>query len=298
MKFQLVPLVTLAWVSMAVVTLRQRARAPARTRRALVLAGALVLVFATPIKNVAMHGNPVWPIELTVAGHELPHTERAYAQSPPHLADAPRPVRFMHSILELESRPLGSKHRWSIDQWAPSSDPTCRMGGYFGAYVALNLVAFAWIVWRRRKGEGRREALGAAGVFAGVTVVASFVPQSHELRYYMHWMLLLVSMNLVLWRREGPALRACASVAAVAALAVVVWATDAGYVYASGTRFREYLAAHTTHEVIDGARPGERLCIDQEPFTFLYAAPFHARRDYTVQEAVDDADCVGARKIR
>jgi hypothetical protein len=290
MKFQLVPIVVLASLTMAVVALRERRS----VKRFALVAVLAPLVFATPLKNAARHGNPVWPIELTIAGQVFPHTENAYAQSPPNLAEAPKPVRFLHSILELESRPIASKRRWSIDQWAPSDDPTCRMGGYFGAYVALNLVALGVFVWRRRQS---REALAAAALFAGVTVVASAVPQSHELRYYMHWMLLLVSLNLILWSREGPVARLALGAVALATLGVVVWATDAGYVYASGTRFADFVDRRTERSIIDSAQPGERLCIDRPPNTFLYAAPFHGRHDYAVQEAADESDCRGARPI-
>jgi hypothetical protein len=45
--------------------------------------------------------------------------------------------------------------------------------------------------------------------------------------------------------------------------------------------------------------PGERVCVSRAPWTFLYAPRFHAAEGtrYSVQEAEDDADCAGARKL-
>ena len=297
-KFQLVPIVTIASAVLLFVSLRDLRRwksvsAPARSafwRRLGVFALALPLVFATPIKNAALHGNPVWPIELRVLGHTFPHVEEAYQSSPRHLTNVSRPMRFLRSALEIDNRPISTQRRWSLDQWTPPDEPGYRMGGYFGAYVVLHLLALGVAAWRRRT----REAIVATALFAGVTVVASLVPQSHELRYYMHWMLLLVALNVVLWAREA---RWAVGLVAASALAVVTWSTDAAYLYASGNTFDELLARRVERSVIDAASPGERLCIAREPFTFLYAPTFHAKKDYTVQEATTDADCQRARHV-
>lgn len=309
MKFQLVPVVGIASLVLAIIALHEvrswpTLDAPRRAqvrRRAIVIAIAVPLVFATPIKNTIRHGNPVWPVELTVAGHVFPHVEKAYSQTPQHLADASRPMRFLRSVLEVDNRPIATQRRWSLDQWAPSSDPSSRMGGYFGAYVAVNVMALLGAVLRRRsRPRGSREGLAALGLFAGVTAIAALVPQSHELRYYMHWMLLLVSLNLVLWARESQAARAAVASVAFAAFAVIVWSTEGAYLYPSGMTFEAYLAKRAEPAILDAIRaaaPGERLCISREPFTFLYAPVFRAKKDYSVQEATKDSDCKGARKV-
>lgn len=279
-KFQLVPIVGAAALVLLVVAVRRGLG----SRQALVFAIALPCVLATPIKNTLRHGNPVWPVELRVAGHAFPYREGAYAQSPPHLVDAPRPVRFARSVLELDNAPIASHGRWSLDQWAPPSDRACRMGGYFGAYVVFQLVLLGLAA--RRSREGRV----AAALFGGVTVVAALVPQSHELRYYMHWMLLLVALNLALWRQ------AFFAGAAIAALAIVAWSTGFGYLYPSGMTLPEYLAKRANASILR-AREGERLCIARQPFTFLYAPLFHPGVHYRVQEWSAEADCTDAVKV-
>lgn len=294
-KFQLVPIVAIL-VAVLVATTLQRSWRQSRRRvvRTLALSSVcLPIVVATPLKNALVHKNPVWPVEVSVLGRSLPHTEEAYAQSPPALAHSPRFIRFFRSALEIDNAPLDSHSRWSIDQWAPPDDPSCRMGGYFGAYVVVNLVAFVASVARTRR---RRATQVAAAMLGGVTLVAANMPQSHELRYYMHWMLLLVSSNLILYSQSVRG-RTGASLVASATLAVVVWSTGGGYVWASGNTFEELLEKKRDHLVIDSATPGERLCISREPFTFLYAPAFQRRRDFTVQEATTPSDCRSARLI-
>jgi len=283
MKFQLVPLVVAA---ASVLVFRSLSADRNRRARLLVIALALPLVFATPLKNVVLHGNPVWPIEIRIPG--IPFAEGAYAASPRWLEHAPRPFRFACSVLEIGTRPI--TRRWSIDQFTPPDDPGYRMGGFFGAYVVLNLGALVLAAARMRA----RESRAAAGLFAGVTVFISFVPQSHELRYYLVWMLLLVSLNLVLWSRARPL---TTGMLAACALAVVVWSTSALYIYPNGDPFARFLAAHVDEARVRSFAPGARICIAREPWTFLWAPQFHGRRDYVVQEEADASDCKGAELL-
>src|SRR6185312_14277673 len=114
------------------------------------------------------------------------------------------------------------------------------------------------------------------------TLLAANVPQSHELRYYMYWMIVLVSLNLWLMpERQAPALGA----ACAAFLGVVLWVTRAGYAYPSGSTFQELVSERVDARVLDQIHDGDRVCLSRQPWTFLYAAPFHAPRRYSVKEA-------------
>jgi hypothetical protein len=295
-KFQLVPVVIAAAAVLAVTAAR---RAPGRGARLALVAVALPLVLATPIKNVIRHGNPVWPVELHVLGRSLPHVEGAYASSPRWLEDVPRPVRWGASVLELGLEPIASHHRWSIDQWTPPSEPGYRMGGFFGAYAVVNLAGLIAAALVSRSRESRI----AAAFAGGATVVASLMPQSHELRYYLFWMLLLVALNLSVWsrerEREARSARATTAMALVAslALAVVAWSTGGTYLYASGDSFAQLLGAKVDRAALDRIAPGERVCISRQPWTVLYAPRFHEGRRYVVQEAEVPEDCAGARLL-
>lgn len=295
-KFQLVPVVLVAAAVLVFVSVRHRHE---RRLRLAVIALALPLVFATPLKNTIRHGNPVWPVELHVLGKTLPHRESAYASSPVWLEQVPRPVRWGASVLELGLRPIGSHARWSLDQWTPPSEPGYRMGGFFGAYVLVNVLALVAAALVRRSRESR-----LALVFAGgATVVASLMPQSHELRYYLFWMLLLVSLNLIVWSRardhdrRGARGTTATALVAGAALAVVAWSTEGTYLYASGDSFAALVTAKVDRAALEHVAPGERVCIPRQPWTFLYAPRFHPGRSYVVQEAEGPEECAGARVL-
>ena len=286
-KFQLVPVVLAAAVVLVATALRGDAK---RGARLLVIALALPLVLATPIKNVVRHGNPVWPVELHLFGTSLPHAEGAYSSSPVWLENVPRPVRWGASVLELGLTPIAGHARWSIDQWTPPSAPGYRMGGFFGAYVILNVLALLLGAFVKRTREAKVAALFAAGA----TVIASVLPQSHELRYYLFWMLLLVALNLVVWSREW---RGVTGLVALAAFAIVGWSTEGTYLYASGDSFAHFIAAKVDRAALERTLPGERVCVNRQPWTFLYAPRFHPERDYSVQEAEGPDDCAGARPL-
>lgn len=303
MKALLHPLVALAiaaLVARALPGLVRELRAPARRRTAAltlaVIALALPVVFATPLANLLRHGNPYYPVRMSLLGHALPGTEDAYASSPPWLASVPRPVRFVCSLLEIGIRPMTDEHRWTVDQWMPDESMGNRMGGFFGAYVVANV---AFLVWRARADRSREVKAAWIG-FLVFTAAVSVMPQSHELRYYLGWMIVLVSVNGWIASLPGrsPDLARGAGVVAALALAAVVAVTRADYVLPSGSRFEELLAAKVDPKVLGGALDGERICVQREPWNLLWAAPFHPPRRYVVVEAEEASDCGGVRLVK
>jgi hypothetical protein len=285
----------LAVVALATLAARVWRMGGAEGRRRLALAlVALPLVFATPLKNAGRHGNPFYPIRTSVLGVALPGVEAPYSSSPRWLADAPQPARFACSVLELGVRPMSDPRRWTVDQWMPADADGYRMGGFFGAWVALNLVLLGWRAAKEKAGPARRAAIG----FAALTVVVSVMPQSHELRYYLVWMLALVGTNAWLASRSGaPAAPLGArgySAAAAAAMLVVMWVTGFDYVRPSGSTFAELRARKVDLAAVSRIPDGARVCVDHAPWNLLWAAPFHAPKRYVVIEAEAPEECGGA----
>jgi hypothetical protein len=298
-KTLLQPLVLLALAALALRTGPPLFRAARRSMWARGAVAALVLalpvVFATPIKNVARHGNPWYPVRVEVPGHVFPGPDGPYRSSPDWLARAPQPARFGASLLEIGLRPLRDRRRWTVDQWTPPEHDGYRMGGFFGAYVVVLLALLAWRVATDRGREVRAAAIG----FAALSVVIAVMPQSHELRYYLAWMIVLVALDLwlaCLPSASGPG-RYTLGALAVLALAVVLAVTRAAYVRPTGSTFRELVRAKVDERLLDGVRDGERVCIDRAPFTFLWAAPFHPPRRYVVAEAGRASGCAGGRVL-
>ena len=259
---------------------------------------ALGLVFATPLKNWVLHANPLYPVHFPLAGASMPAVEEVFDATPPYLDRAPRVVLWLYSILEIGIRPLSDPRRWTIDQWMPPSSTGNMMGGYFGAYVVFQLAVLGWIGMRDRS----RDVRLALALFGGLTAVAALSPQPQVLRYYMYWMIVLVSLNLTLAHREGIAVarapRTALGVGAVAALAVVLAVTRCTYVYPSGSSFAGLLQEKVSAEIIADIRERERICLTREPWSFLYVSAFHPTSPrYVVQEAEDPDGCGAARWI-
>ena len=264
-----------------------------RDRKKLALAAlALPIIFFTPLKNLVLHHNPYYPVDFHFFGVHMPGPDEPYSSSPVWLEHAPRPVRFFCSVLEIGVRPLGDTRRWTVDQWTPPDAPGYRMGGFFGAYVAVNLALFAWRAIRDRKD---RVVRAAAIGFLLLTAVVSMLPQSHELRYYMCWMIVLVVLNLWLFRRSAPAVAPQRmAFGAIAAIAAVLFVTRGAYAYPSGESFDQLVRAEVDPHALGKVRDGEHVCVHRAPWNFLWAARFHAPHDYAVTEADAPDECGGA----
>jgi hypothetical protein len=287
MRFQLHPLTAACLLAAAPKLLPPLFRAPSR-RPLLLAALALPVVFAAPLWNLAVHHNPYYPMKLALPGGlTLPGPEGVYSNVPAWLERVPRPFRWLASVLELGIRSFSARRRWTIDQWMPEGSSGNRLGGFFGAYA----VVLVGILVRLARRDPR--ARKAAIAFAVVTALSSLWPQSHELRYYMYWMITLVALVLLLIaqgphaKRELPILGWLCS----AAVGVVLWSTEAGYAYPSGSTFAELTQSKVKAEVIARAKDGDRICVRHEPWSFLYTARFHPGKRYAVREVERREDC-------
>jgi len=274
---------------------RDATSGPRARRQAIAMVLAVPLILFTPLKNALLHHNPFYPIGVHALG--LAGPEEPYTSSPEWLANTARPLRFACSLLELGARPFEDPHRWTVDQWMPADARGYRMGGFFGAYVVLSLAALGYRLARDRS----RFARVAGLVFVVFTALVACLPQSHELRYYLAWMIVLVSLNLGLASRGGapPFAIGPRSLGTLAALAflVVVASTRGAYIYPGGVTVAELVAARVDAATVDGIRDGERVCIRKEPFNLLWTDLFHPPRRYALQEAEQPEECQSLREL-
>ena len=113
----------------------------------------------------------------------------------------------MQSILEINTP------QWTADQWNGGDETLLdRAGGFFGAYVAFNLILLLGLanyeqLQNRQSPKNRsHKAKTALITVLLMSLVPANFPQSHELRYFMFWMIVLVSLNLYLvstWQQQG-----------------------------------------------------------------------------------------------
>jgi hypothetical protein len=233
------------------------------------------VVFWVPLRNMLVHGNPVYPVELTILGHALPFVDTRYASSPVWLAHVPQPIRFLCSMLELGLPPLTEAARYSVDQWTPPQHAGYRMGGSSGLGVLCAVVLV--ICALRRAQWPKRETT----YLLLLLVCTACMPQSHELRYTLYAPLALVALAIVysfaLWPR-------LASAFALGLIASTLLITRGAWMVPSGSTLPDMLAAKVDTQQIATTPEGGVLCAEHAPRNWLYTASFHGRH-YRVVEA-------------
>jgi hypothetical protein len=261
------------------------------------IAGAAIA--GTALNNLMFFGNPIYPVELHAFGLSLPGPESAMIPGDDSLApawrDVPPPLRWLASVLEVggyAQRPLP----WTYDQGFCVTGPVLedciqetgasfRMGGYFVAYV-LFLIASLGVQVCRQEMRERRLVLATIGF---VTILAAVLPHSHELRYYLFWIIVLVALNLicVFSPRFAPAdsriARQVLALGMLVALAATVLLTGAHYLAPTGPTMQTLLRDLRVDSRIDQVVDGATICVDPDwqPFTFLFAPVFHPGRAYS-----------------
>ncbi|MBE9044355.1 hypothetical protein IQ255_08055 [Pleurocapsales cyanobacterium LEGE 10410] len=270
------------------------------------------LIFATPLKNVALYGNPFYPIRIEVAGIVLNHQ-----LTPQTYDEGNRPQKWLQSILEINTP------KWSPDQWnGGDARYLDRAGGFFGAYVVFNFILLVGLTIREQlqsasKDKPRHATTALVTVLLMSLIPANF-PQSHELRYLMFWMIVLVSLNLYLVTslqyRVGKWLQPkYFGLVYLLFLAIVYSRIDNYYFRPVFNSFEPYLKNTVKSELLTQMIPNARTCMisrhgvispNSVPFAqinnaFYYSAYFHPEigYEYSIKAAVDKSQCNNLKVI-
>ena len=267
---------------------------------------ASLIIFATPVKNVALYGNPFYPIKIEIAGIVLNHQ-----LTPETYSEGNRPQKRLQSILEINTP------GWSADQWnGGNTELLDRAGGFFGAYVVFNLLLLLGLTVREQlqnrlsSVKRSRDATTALVTILLVSLVPANFPQSHELRYFMFWMITLVSLNLcVIASQERVAKWLQPKYVGLVYLVflAVVW-TKISYFY-TRPDFRGlamYIKNNVKTEVVEQMLPNDRNCLISRhalanakavPLApmqnaFYYSSYFHPNREpYSIKVAIEPEQC-------
>ena len=272
------------------------------------------LIFATPIKNVALYGNPFYPIKIEVAGIVLNHQ-----LTPDTYSEGNRPQKWLQSILEIDTP------QWSADQWNGGDDELLdRAGGFFGAYVVFNLLLLVGLTIgeQLQKQQSSSDNLNKAKTALITVILMSFVPanfpQSHELRYFMFWMITLVSLNLHIvstWQPKNPKWIQPKYLGTICLLFLVVMSIkiDDYYLRPVFNSFEPYLKDTVKTELLEQMIPNDRTCMiarhaisdptsvsfAQIHNAFYYSSYFHPEIEYSysIKAVVDPRDCGDLKMI-
>ena len=162
-----------------------------------------------------------------------------------------------------------------------------RMGGYFVPYVLSLVIFLGW-----RLASQLREDRGVLiATFVGTTLLVCLLPRSHELRYYLFWMIVLVALCLiVVFDQRDSAIRAGAKASTllgliiIVALTSVLSLTQGRYVTPIGPNVTTVIDTLGVKDRVAAISDGTVVCVDSgwQPFTFLFAPVFHPGRSYTI----------------
>jgi hypothetical protein len=266
-----------------------------------------LIIFATPVKNIALYGNPFYPIKIQVAGIVL-----NYKLVPETYQEGNRQQKWLQSILEINTP------AWSTDQWnRNNSQYLDRAGGFFGVYVIFNLLLLLGCTiheLRRPKKNRTKDAITALLIVVISSLFTSSFPQSHELRYFMFWMICLVSYNLYLisrprsqnnqWRWLQPQYM---GLVYLVFLLIVIIKIDDFYLKPVFSRIERFMTWGVKTELLKQIQPNDRVCLlsrhalvdpQSSPFAsmptvFLYSDYFHPELNYpySIEAKVNGKDC-------
>ena len=291
-KLQLVPVAILIWTAIIVTVSTDPSNSGlgSSRKRALLMyfAGCAVLLPAA-VWNLVRFGNPFYPIAIELGPIHFDGPERMMQVASLSTAwqGVPSPIRWLASVLEIDAYG-GRPTPWTIDQGDVSSQArSFRMGGYFVGYVLAlaSLLMWAWL-------ESPPSRKATAFVIAA-SITCALLPLSHELRYYMFWMLSLISIVLVIafspkLAASRPKLFRPAVCAAISiSLATVIAVTGGKYFSIHGPSISELV--EPTRPTVDALPAHATLCLlNRDRRAILYSRLFHEGTEHRVMQADDD----------
>ncbi|ATG90255.1 hypothetical protein [Methylomonas koyamae] len=261
---------------------------------------ALLVIFATPIKNLFLHGNPVYPVVVKIAGIELNHRELPPLEPSIPGNDLARPILWLYSLFETIPKPYFNG--WSIGGGQETVGD--QFGGYFGAYVILNillLLGLSYLNWAK-------ETKLAVIAMVLMSVVVALMPSSPRLRYYMFWMIVLVSLNFYLICNLAFSVAQArflnsrnAGLISASVLSWVIIVTQGVYVRPYFYSFEEYYKKHVDFVLLKQIQDGDKVCIkiprEHEHWLFLYSSVFQRPLQYAIKSGSTAEDCNGWKML-
>lgn len=249
-----------------------------------------LVIFATESKNLILHGNPFYPMKIEIAGITLNHIAEPSSDYMSDKIKAMFPLqRWIFSLLEIgafnEQRPL----LWTIAMdYVPLNDDTFGMGGYFSLYVIFNLLLFIalctpWV----------KETKIALILFLIMSLITAFLPFSYQLRYYMYWILTLISLNLYLVSEQESFAQKLRFInlknvgyGALVFLIAFGVITNWEYTYPNRMSLAKFMtdSKRIDPELISQIQDNDKVCIvTSYPLVFLYNSKFNPGKNYSLK---------------
>jgi hypothetical protein len=325
----MLPLVTLVFVLGFLGITLGRLRRPAEGKRrvarllgtwifAILAAG---LVFLIPIKNLVLHGDPVYPMGLKAGALSYAGPQDSYELRADGLARIPagsgsqtlgaepsqapsagtpspggedpiepfrvRAAAWANEVFDVGAEPLFGHAPWA-QAGAQKLPLAVRDSGFLGWYAIFNLALFVTLII-----AGMFYRLGVLVLFAIATALAILAPDHTALHDYLFWMTLLVSLNLIMLRPGGDLKPSSAStrsqrlfgLVALVALALGIYATQGATLRPTFESLDDLLAAKRDPATLAQVQSHPASClVGEDPSrVFLYAPIFSEGKTYRLK---------------
>jgi hypothetical protein len=264
----------------------------------IIIGVAIALSLITCARNFCEYGNPFFPIATDFL-LPLPGPWEEYRNYPTYtesLGWLARPANWILSITEIDWKIRGVKAAYSIDSFTgdnPERYGPARTGGFWGAFMMISMVLGVTLFARtaRLNPDAFKRHGFLFSSFLLISALTAFMPQSHELRYYLYWPIFLILIICVLIR--------CAKLTTLTRLAIcgVYFACFLGSEYILRAPLRVFpiyspereIAQKGDSPVIDFARQSGGACLGKPyaPEQLKYSAVFHGGH-YVIEQANSD----------
>lgn len=256
---------------------------------------ACLIIFSTSFKNIILYQNPFYPVKVEIAGVVLNHNEAPPNFMHENIKKLPPPLRWGKSVLEINTFDSRRPWPWTLGMdFISWEEEKFGMGGYFGGYVIFNLLLFIYLVCKRRDTESKI----AIRLMILMTLITSILPQSYELRYYMYWMIVFVSLNCYLTCRlvetspQKISWLTPRNVALVAMAFMLIFITKTRYFF-TRPEFSSFSKQLERTDIINqdllrSIKDGDQIClVGKAPHAFFYNSSFYPDRNYSIKAEFD-----------
>lgn len=254
---------------------------------------ASLIVFFSCVKNIVVYQNPFYPMKLEIAGVVLNHAEENQDVMHDDLRKYHTTIRWARSLLEIGAFDERRPWPWSLGMdYIGRHERTFGVGGYFGGYVVFNLLVLAYISWRFWGKETKYALL----FFLPISLFTSYLPEAYKLRYYMYWMIVLVSLNTYFCTYFSQKFKT----KIIKPLYFALVATGFMFIFMDATRFwftkpqfssfdkqlqrTDIINQELLTEIKNGEQGKDICLIEKTQFGILYTSYFHPDRkhDYSI----------------
>jgi len=251
--------------------------------------GANIIIFLTSFKNLVIYQNPFYPLKITIFGYELNHTVVPSEDYMSDKIEAMLPIqRGLFSLLEIGAFDERRPWKWTIAMdYVPLDADTFGMGGYFAIYVVFNVILFAFLC-----SKNNPETRVALGMVIIMSLVTPFLPFSYQLRYYMYWIIILITLNLYLLLQHYQLTKNSwlkpqnYGYVGIIIMMIFVISTRWDYTYPNSMSLEKFMNNdnRVNPEVIAILEEKKEAClVGFTPLTFLYNSQFHEGKNYSVK---------------